>query len=259
VGPERSIGVTRSGRLSGKVAIVSGGASGIGLAIATAFVREGASVVVGDLKEPKRAKVDPEHGFLRVALDVRDRASWRSVANLCAKRYGAADVLVSNAGVMESGLIADSDGTEWQHSFEVNVLGSVFGIQAVLPGMTSKGHGSVIITSSVASMMGAAAFSAYAATKAANMSLARSAALELGPAGIRVNSLHPGGIETPMSQGPAFEGFDQAAFYKKFPIPRIGQPEEIAHMAVFLASDESSFATGAAFVVDGGQLAGTVL
>jgi len=251
--------VTKTGRLSGKVAIVSGGASGIGLAIATAFVREGASVVVADLKEPKRSKVDPEHGFLRVALDVRDRDSWRGVVNLCAKRYGAADVLVSNAGVMESGLIADTDGGDWQRSFEVNVLGSVFGIQAVVPGMTTKGHGSVIITSSVASMMGAAAFSAYAATKAANMSLAKSAALELGPAGIRVNSLHPGGVETPMSQGPLFEGFDQAAFYAKFPIPRIGQPAEIAHMAVFLASDESSFATGAAFVVDGGQLAGTVL
>lgn len=246
-------------RLAGKVAIVSGGASGIGFAIATGFVRQGASVVVGDLSEPKRAKTDPEHGFARVHLDVRDRSSWASVVNLCSRRFGAADVLVSNAGIMESGLIADSDGSDWQRAFDVNVLGSVFGIQAVLRGMREKGQGSIIITSSVASMMGAASFSAYAATKAANMSLARSAALELGRIGIRVNSLHPGGTETPMSQGPAFADLDQAAYYEQFPIPRIGQPDEVAQMAIFLASDESSFATGAAFVVDGGQLAGTAL
>jgi 3alpha(or 20beta)-hydroxysteroid dehydrogenase len=244
-------------RLAGKVAIVSGGARGIGRAIAERFIAEGAHVVIGDVTLGGD-DADPSSA-IAVHLDVRDRDSWSEAIAHCRKVFGSPDVLVNNAGVMIPSSIADTDGEDYRRSFEVNVLGAVFGMQAVISGMQDKGGGSVIIVSSTASVVGAAGLASYAATKAANMSLTKSAALELGPLGIRVNSLHPGGVETPMSQGPAFDGFDQAAFYARFPIPRIAQPHEIAGAAVFLACEDSSFATGSHLFVDGGQLAGPAM
>ena len=245
-------------RLADKIAIVSGGTRGIGRAIAERFVAEGARVMVGDLSVPEADGGDQEH--LRFeTLDVRDRESWKNIVAKCREAFGAPNVLVNNAGVMIGSPIAETDGSDYRTSFDVNVIGAVFGMQAVIPAMAERGGGSVIIVSSTASMIGAAGLASYAASKAANMSLTKSAALELGPSAIRVNSLHPGGVETPMSQGPAFDGFDQDAFYARFPIPRIAQPEEIAGAAVFLASDDSGFATGSHFFIDGGQLAGPAL
>jgi 3alpha(or 20beta)-hydroxysteroid dehydrogenase len=245
-------------RLADKVAVVSGGVRGIGRAIAARFVAEGARVMVGDILPAEPGDADDDR--LRfVALDVCDRDSWKDVVAQCHTSFGAPNVLVNNAGVMIPSAIADTDGSDYRASFHINVLGAVFGLQAVIPGMRERGGGSVVIVSSTASMVGAAGFASYAASKAANMSLAKSAALELGPLGIRVNSLHPGGVKTPMSQGPAFDGFDQDAFYARFPIPRIAAPEEIAGAAAFLASDDSGFATGSAFFIDGGQLAGPSL
>ncbi|MBB5167829.1 SDR family NAD(P)-dependent oxidoreductase [Mycobacterium sp. AZCC_0083] len=245
-------------RLTDKIAIVSGGTRGIGRAIAERFVAEGALVMVGDVTSPNADGVAKEQ--LRFeTLDVRERESWKRIVARCHAVFGPPNVLVNNAGVMIPSSIADTDGSDYRMSFDVNVLGAVFGIQAVIPAMRERGGGSVIIVSSTASMVGAAGFASYAASKAANMSLAKSAALELGPSAIRVNSLHPGGVETPMSQGPAFDGFDQDAFYARFPIPRIAQPEEIAGAAAFLASDDSGFATGSHLFVDGGQLAGPAL
>jgi 3alpha(or 20beta)-hydroxysteroid dehydrogenase len=243
-------------RLEHKIALVSGGGRGIGRAIAERFVAEGASVMVGDVEPSERGT---EKRLCFGKLDVRDRDSWKDIVAQCTETFGAPNVLVNNAGVMIPSAIADTDGSDYRTSFDVNVLGAVFGMQAVIPGMRDHGGGSVIIVSSTASAVGAAGFASYAASKAANMSLAKSAALELGSLGIRVNSLHPGGVETPMSQGPAFDGFDQDAFYARFPIPRIAQPEEIAGAAVFLASDDSGFATGSQFFIDGGQLAGPSL
>ncbi|OLT09023.1 hypothetical protein BJF78_06755 [Pseudonocardia sp. CNS-139] len=249
---------TGPGRLAGRIAIVSGGARGIGRAIAERFVQEGAKVVVGDLLDDELKQVEAD-GLVAEHLDVRERSDWKRVVDRCIAEFGPPNVLVNNAGVMLAAGIADTDGSEFRNSFDVNVLGAVFGLQAVIPSMRDGGGGSAIIVSSTAAVVGAAGLAPYAASKAANMSLAKSAALELGPLGIRVNSLHPGGVETPMSQGPLFDGFDQDAFYSRLPIPRIAQPAEIAGAAVFLASDDGGFATGSAFFVDGGQLAGPLL
>jgi 3alpha(or 20beta)-hydroxysteroid dehydrogenase len=248
------------GRLAGSVAIVTGGARGIGRAIAERFVSEGAQVLVADLLTEQLAELDDSSGRLvGEPLDVRSREDWDRVVERCRATFGPPDVLVNNAGVMLTGPIAETDGEAYRESFDVNVLGAVFGMQAVLPSMRERGGGSVIIVSSTAAVIGAPGLAPYAASKAANMSLAKSAAIELGPLGIRVNSLHPGGVETAMSQSPIFDGFDQDAFYRRLPIPRIAQPEEITGAAVFLASKESGFATGSAFFVDGGQLAGPPL
>jgi 3alpha(or 20beta)-hydroxysteroid dehydrogenase len=248
----------RDGRLAGKVAIVSGGARGIGRAIAERFQAEGALVLIGDVLTDE-LKLAEASGLPAEHLDVRERADWQRIVQRCRAEFGPPNVLVNNAGVMLACAIAETDGTEYRTSFDVNVLGAVFGLQAVVPSMRELGGGSAIIVSSTAATVGAAGLSPYAASKAANMSLAKSAALELGPLGIRVNSLHPGGVRTAMSQGPIFDGFDQDAFYARLPIPRIAEPAEIAGAAVFLASDESGFATGSAFFVDGGQLAGPPL
>jgi 3alpha(or 20beta)-hydroxysteroid dehydrogenase len=253
-----AVGADRCTRLDSKIALISGGVRGIGRAIAERFVAEGARVMVGDMVLPEPADAGNER-LCFGRLDVRRRDSWKEIVARCREAFGAPNVLVNNAGVMIPSAIADTDGSDYRTSFDVNVLGAVFGLQAVIPGMREQGGGSVIIVSSTASMVGAAGFASYAASKAANMSLAKSAALELGPLAIRVNSLHPGGVATAMSQGPAFEGFDQDAFYARFPIPRIAQPEEIAGAAAFLASDDSGFATGSQFFIDGGQLAGPSL
>jgi 3alpha(or 20beta)-hydroxysteroid dehydrogenase len=246
-------------RLAGRVAIVTGAARGIGAAVARCFVANGASVVATDVLDDEGAALAGGLGDRSRYrhLDVRDRGQWERVAASARADFGApATILVHNAGVMTPGSVTTTREPALDLAFGVNVYGPVIGTQVCMPGMIEAGGGAVVVMSSLASVTVGPGFIPYALSKAANAMYARAAARELGEFGIRVNSLHPGGVETPMNAGTEFAALDKDAWFGQMTIPRIGQPEEIANAALFLASDESSYITGTQLVVDGGQQLG---
>jgi len=259
--PDSRDAVCASRRLAGRVALVTGAAGGIGAAAARRFVSEGARVVVTDMRDDQGAAVAAELGERAqyIHLDVRDQAAWGNTVRAARERFGSPPtILVHNAGVMIRGTAENADEAAIRSAFEVNVLGPALGTSACVPGMRAAGGGVIIFVSSIASMTGGRGFLPYASSKAANASYARCAAQELGPLGIRVNSLHPGGVETPMNSGPDFADLDHGAWFGRMAIPRIGRPDEIADALLYLASDESSYITGTSLVVDGGQILGPV-
>jgi 3alpha(or 20beta)-hydroxysteroid dehydrogenase len=252
---------TRSGlnRLAGRVALVTGGARGIGAAAVRRFAAEGACVVLADVLDDEGAEVAAELGEqgIYVHVDVRDRAAWERAVQVAGERFAQPlSILVHNAGVMIRGTAEHADEAAMRHAYEVNVLGPALGTSACVPAMRAAGGGVIVFVSSIASLTGGGGFLPYASSKAANATYARCAARELGPLGIRVNSLHPGGVETPMNSGPDFAALDHDAWFGRMAIPRIGRPDEIADALVYLVSDESSYVTGASLVVDGGQVLG---
>jgi 3alpha(or 20beta)-hydroxysteroid dehydrogenase len=250
-----------TGRLAGKVAIVSGGARGIGEATTRALVREGAQVVIGDLLDAEGealvAELGPSTRYCH--LDVRIESDWQRIVAQTTEAFGSVDVLVNNAGVMVVCPLEASTKEMFERTFQVNVLGPFLGTQSVIEPMRRAGGGSVVTVSSVSGHTGTMGLTAYSASKAGNAAITKCAAMELGPDHIRVNAVVPGGIETPMSQGPEFEGIDTSSTYLRLPIPRIGQPEEVAEAVLFLASDASSYMTGTELIIDGGMLAGPLL
>jgi 3alpha(or 20beta)-hydroxysteroid dehydrogenase len=246
------------GRLDGKVAVISGGSRGIGAEMVRTFAAEGAKVMIGDQLQDQGRKLSAELGD-RVrfeALDVRSIESWQNVMAATQDAFGAVNILVHSAGVMVVAPIEMATEEQFRIAFEVNVLGCFLGTRAVLDSMKRVGGGSIVVLSSAAGLEGSPGLSAYASSKAANANFARTAAMELGAYGIRVNAIAPGGIDTPMSNQPEFEGFDKNAWYGKLPVPRIGRTEEIARVALLLASDEGSYMTGSVVNVDGGHMAG---
>ena len=247
-------------RLHGRVALVTGGARGIGAAIAARFVRAGASVLVTDVVDEDGTTLAKTLGSVAAYehLDVRERDDWIAAVGRCTARFGPVTMLVHNAGVMTAGSVASCDVEQLRLAYDVNVLGVVLGTQACLAGMRDAGGGSIVVVSSIASISVGPGFVPYALSKAANAAFARVAARELGHLKIRVNSLHPGGVETPMNSGEEFAALDKDAWFGRMAIPRIGRAEEIADAALYLASDESSYVTGTQLVVDGGQLLGPV-
>jgi 3alpha(or 20beta)-hydroxysteroid dehydrogenase len=249
------------GRLDGKVAIVSGGARGQGEAEVRMFVEEGARVVFGDVLDTEGEAVAKDVGDDAVYqhLDVTSESDWAAIVATAEERFGNVTVLVNNAGILRLSPLERTTLEEYMAVINVNQVGCFLGMRAVVPSMKAAGSGSIVNTSSTSGFVGTYGLIAYTASKFAVRGMTKVAAMELGHSGIRVNSVHPGGIDTEMVRGPEFAGMDQDALYGAMPIPRVGQPEEIARLMVFLASDESSFSTGAEFVADGGMLAGPPL
>ncbi|NUS45398.1 MAG: glucose 1-dehydrogenase [Mycobacteriaceae bacterium] len=246
------------GQLDGKVALITGAARGMGAAHARRFVAEGARVVLGDVLDDEGAALADELGSDAVYLhhDVTSADDW-SAAVAAADRFGRLDVVVNNAGILRFSPIAEMSLADFTTVMTVNVTGAWLGIKTAAPVLSATGGGSIVNVSSVEGFVGAAGLSAYSASKFALRGVTKSAARELGPAGIRVNSIHPGGIATPMTAAVAgASGTDGDSFFSGLPIPRWGRPVEVSEVAVFLASDASGYCTGSEFVVDGGMLTG---
>ena len=251
-------GTNRSGRLAGKVALISGAARGQGAAEARLFAAEGAAVVLGDVLDEQGAALAAEIGerAAYVPLDVTREHAWQRAVELALARFGRLDVLVNNAGILRPGPVESLPLADFEAVVRVNQVGCFLGMQAAIPALRAAGGGSIVNISSIAGIRGRAGVIAYAASKWAILGRTKSAALELGRYGIRVNSVHPGAIETPMIDGPEFGPAVRAAHVARLPIARMGEPADVAPLVLFLASDESAYCTGAEFVVDGGATAG---
>lgn len=238
-------------RLTGKVALISGAARGMGAAHARAMVEQGARVVVADVLDDAGRDVADALGEAGhyVHLDVTEPDQWDGAVTETLTRFGHLDVLVNNAGILNFGFFEDYAVAEWKRSIDVNLTGVFLGIRAVVTPMKDHGGGSIINVSSIEGLAGTMASHGYTASKFGVRGLTKSAALELGPADIRVNSIHPGLIRTPMIEGLPEDIFQSA-------LGRAAEPEEVSRLVVYLASDESSYSTGSEFVVDGGVTAG---
>lgn len=246
------------GRLTGKVAIVTGGARGLGEATVRQFVAEGAKVVFGDVLEEAGQQLAKELGqnaaFVR--MDVRQEADWQRAMER-ARAFGPLGVLVNNAAVVHMASIVDTTNEDYKRVFEINQFGTFLGIRSAVAPMKAAGGGSIINVSSIDGLHSSAGLSAYSSTKWAVRGLTKNAAIELGPYGIRVNSVHPGGMYTAMGGAETMSVEDlNRGVYAHFPLPRVGMPEEVARVILFLATDEGSYCTGSEFVADGGWFAG---
>ncbi|QNK01246.1 SDR family oxidoreductase [Dyella telluris] len=244
-----------SGRLSGKHALVTAAGAGIGRATALAFAEAGATVLATDIHEENLASLAASHPSISTrVLDVTDASAIQSLAS----SVGRVDVLFNCAGYVHAGTILDTDDASWRRSFAINVDSMFHLCRALLPGMLERGAGSIVNMSSVASSIkGVPNRFAYSATKAAVIGLTRSIAADFVAKGIRCNAICPGTVKTPSlaERVRALGGDEEAAwqgFTSRQPMGRLGTPEEIAALAVYLASDESSFTTGTIHVVDGG-------
>jgi 3alpha(or 20beta)-hydroxysteroid dehydrogenase len=238
--------------LKNKVAIVTGASRGIGAAIVRIFIEEGAKVIIGDvLQEPGQALAEElgDKAFY-FKLDVSQEQSWKEVVALANRHFGGLDILVNNAGILHYGSIADTKPDDYMRVVGVNQFGTFLGMQAVIPSLKVAKTGTIVNLSSTAGLRGFNGMIAYSASKWAVRGMTKVAAAELGRFGIRVNSVHPGGTQTAMS--PVDEDGNHTAG-DNTPLARIGQPEEIANMVTYLASDKSSYSTGAEFIVDGGS------
>lgn len=246
------------GRLEGKVVIITGAANGMGATEASLFAKEGAKVVATDVQTEPLKKVVQEiknNGGEAKAFEhnVTSEEEWKNVIAETVKAYGQIDVLVNNAGVSSPKTIANMEMDEWNKVMNINLNGCVIGMKYVIPEMQKAGGGSVINVSSIGGLVGMAGTSPYTAAKGALRSLSKSAAVDYAKDTIRVNSLHPGIIQTPMT-APSME--HAMEYYKTFTqLPYLGKPEDVAYGALFLASDESRFMTGSELVIDGGWTA----
>jgi 3alpha(or 20beta)-hydroxysteroid dehydrogenase len=243
------------GRVDGKVALISGGARGMGAAYAARLVQEGARVMVADVLHEEGLQQAQRLGDAAsfVPLDVVDPASWAEAVTTTETTFGGLDVLVNNAGVSGgTRALLDIDLAQWQAIIDVNLTGTFLGLQAAVRSMSTAGGGSIINISSIFGLRGIPIIHPYVAAKFASRGLAKSVALEVADRGIRVNSVHPGMIRTPMTE-------NRADDVLTIPLGRPGRAEDVANLVLFLASDESAYCTGAEFTIDGGVTAGVPL
>jgi 3alpha(or 20beta)-hydroxysteroid dehydrogenase len=248
-------------RLANKTAIVTGGARGMGAATARLFAAEGARVIISDVLDSEGEALARELGPAAMFQhhDVASEADWQLVVGAALTHFGGVDILVNNAGVLLMRGILETSRADFERVLGINLIGAFLGIKAVAPKMIERGAGSIINVSSIDGLKGSNAVSAYSASKWGMRGLTKVAAMELGPRGVRVNSIHPGGIATPMTtragQTPEVEAATRR-FYKGVPIGRVGAPEEVARVSVFLASEDASYMCGAELAVDGGMSIG---
>jgi len=246
-------------RFDNRAVIVTGGARGMGASHARGFVAEGANVVIADVLEQEGQTLADELGDQAIfsRLDVTNEKDWAATVAAAEDAFAPVSVLVNNAGIVRFGLIAETEPTAWRQVIDINLTGTYLGIRAVAPSMRKAGGGAIVNTSAAAGMIGQFGLASYVSSKWGLRGLTKTAALELARDNIRVNSIHPGPVRTPMVGGP--DAADAAAAHLRgLAIPRMAEPEEITRLVLFVASEEASFSTGSEFIADGGDLLGPV-
>ena len=247
-------------RLENKVAMISGGARGMGAVEAKLFAKEGAKVIIGDMLEEEGRKVEAEINetggeCVFVLLDVTDEEAWQRAVSEAVSRFGKLDILVNNAGIYRAHDVLETTSAEWDQVMDINAKGVFLGTKYAIPEMRKAGGGSIVNISSVAGLVGSKQTTAYTASKGAVRLLTKSTAIQYAAEGIRANSIHPGTIETPMTEALLANEAQREDRMNRTPLGRLGRPEDVAYGALYLASDEASFVTGSDLVIDGGRTA----
>lgn len=246
-------------QLERKVALITGAARGQGAAEARLFVKEGAKVVIADILDVEGRQLAEELGDAAIYqhLDVTQPDDWAAAVSAASEHFGRLDILVNNAGVLLCGSIETLPLETYRKVIDINQVGCWLGMKSVLPALKAAGGGAIVNISSAAGFEGVADNAAYCASKFAIRGMTKVAALEFGRFNIRVNSVHPGGIDTEMVKNPAFSEEEAAATYHGLPLGRVGRVDEVSELVLFLASERSSYSTGSEFIIDGGLLAGS--
>jgi cyclopentanol dehydrogenase len=245
-------------RLKGKVALISGGARGQGAVEGKVFTREGAKVVLGDVLEAEGIRTAEEiraqgGEAVFVKLDVTKESDWQHAVDTAVSTYGKLDILVNNAGILQMEGVEDITQEVWDRVMAVNTTGVWLGMKVAVPALRQAGGGSIVNISSISGLIGTGLQTAYQSSKGAVRIMTKTAAIQYAREGIRVNSIHPGPIDTPMTTGLDRELWQM--FLNGVPLKRAGTSEDIAYGVLYLASDESSFVTGSELIIDGGYTA----
>ena len=241
------------GRLANKIAIVTGGASWMGEMMVKRFVEEGATVIAADINEANLEKIKGEH-ITAVKLDVSSDESWKQAIDTVIEKFGRIDILINNAGIASEKTADQITEKDWEIMHKINGFGPFLGIKHVAPYMKEAKQGAIVNISSYTALVGMG-MNAYTSSKGSVRATSRAAAAELGSFNVRVNAIFPGTIETPMTQALSEAKEQMAMLVRATPMQRLGKPEEVANAALFLASDEASYITGAELVIDGGYSA----